>query len=105
MDGYPLSEPLDCYYLNVWNTSSRRGVKVTHVWVELPGGSYVAVLTKPLPVVVAPEHQWETWIDAAYCPADTDVEYAARARLSDRRVIVSVPRRHVPPVGPSRTAS
>jgi hypothetical protein len=39
VDGYPLSEPLDCYFLNIWNASPRRRVKVTHVWVELPGGS------------------------------------------------------------------
>jgi hypothetical protein len=98
-EGRPLQRPIDCYFLNVWNASPEKSVQVTHVYVVAADGTHVAVLTKPLPVLIGPMQEWETWIEVADVPSGTAVEDAARARLSDGSIIESVPRTDVPPAG------
>jgi hypothetical protein len=99
VDGRPLSRPVECYFLNVWNASPETSVQVTHVYVEAIDGSHVAVLTKPLPVTIEPRREWETLVEAVSVPTGTDVERSSRARLSDGSIIESVPRTDVPPAG------
>jgi hypothetical protein len=99
LNGQPI-RPTDCYFLNLWNASPERPVQVTHLWIETPGG-HLSVLTRPLPVTIAQQHQWETWIEVGQIPASTDVERDARAKLADGRVIESEPRNpsDSPPAG------
>jgi hypothetical protein len=98
----PTAEPHLCHFLNVWNASPERSVQITHIWIEAPGGVTVTVVNpmRPLPVVVQPEQQWETFVPVASVPRGTDVEHAARAKLASGEVIESVPRgEDVPPAG------
>jgi hypothetical protein len=98
-DGARLPRPVDCHFLNVLNASPEKAVQVTHVWVESPMGAHVSVLAKPLPVVVEPGREWETWIETAHVPAGVVVEASAFVRLSDGSVIGSEARVDVPPAG------
>ncbi len=98
LNGQPLAQPLDAYFLNVWNASPEQTVQVTHVYIETPGGQ-LGVLVKPLPVTIAPRHEWETWLPVGSVPAGVDVEHAARARIGDGTIIESVPRVDVPTSG------
>ena len=98
MNGRELDDPIDSYFLNVWNASPEQQVQVTHVYIETPNGQ-VGVLTKPLPATVAAQHEWETWLPVVGVSPTVDVFHEARARLSNGTVIESVPRTDVPEVG------
>ncbi len=98
LNGKPLTQPIDAYFLNVWNASPERQVQITHVYVETPTGQ-LGVLTKPLPVTVAAQHEWETWLPIDEVPQGVDVMHASRARLSNGTIIESVPRDSVPTSG------
>jgi hypothetical protein len=87
----------DAWFLNIWNASPERSVQVTHVWIESSAG-HIPALAKPLPAVIDPDRQWETWIEVARVP-DRDVFHAGRAQLADGTVISSGPRDDVPPAG------
>jgi hypothetical protein len=89
-----------CYFVNVLNASPEREVTVTHVWFETDPPVHFVNPDRPLPARIRPRDQWETWIEAARVPAvPPGVLGLARARLADDRVLHSVAREDVPPVG------
>jgi hypothetical protein len=87
------SHEREAYVISVWNESLEQSVTVTHVWVETP--TKISVLTKRLPVTIAPGQEWETWIEARELPPGTaDVEHVVRVAFGDDIVIAPV--RHEP---------
>jgi hypothetical protein len=89
-------------FINVTNVSLSQEAELTHVWVE---GQTAQVppdhLDRPLPVRLRPKQTWETWItlNALSAAGIADPGNAARARLSDGRVIKGKPDKNVPHFG------
>ena len=73
-------------------------MQITHVYIETPTGQ-LGVLTKPLPVTVVAQHEWETFIPVDGVPQGVDVAHATRARLSNGTTVESVPREDIPTSG------
>ena len=78
-----------CYFVNILNTSPEQ-VTVTDIWFAT--NPAVHVLAKKMPVRIAPNDQWETWIAANQLPDDTEApETLAAAALADGTVVSSEP--------------
>ena len=93
-----LEQGLDAYFINVWNASPVRSVGVTHVWIAT--APETPVMTRQPPALLAPDAQWETWIEVDQLPEGAnDVEYLARVKLTNGSVVESVPREDVPAAG------
>lgn len=89
-------------FLNLTNLSTRRGIEVTHVWVEGDSQQIPAIRSeRPLPKHLDPDESWETWIALADIPepARVDVLRRGRARLSTGRTVRSRPDPGVPSMG------
>ena len=88
----------EAYFINVWNASPVRSVGVTHVWIATTPET--PVMTRQPPTLLAPDAQWETWIEVDDLPAGAvDVEHSVRVKLTNGEVVVSVPRDDVPMTG------
>jgi hypothetical protein len=88
----------EAWFVNVLNASPSRAVGITHVWIEMEPPMHV--VTRKPPSRLAPDEEWETWIETGALPPGTgDLTTLARVRLTTGRVIKSVARRDVPPAG------
>jgi len=90
------------YFVNLTNLSAQRPIEVTHVWYENgPVSIPIHQPSRPLPVRLALDQSWETWIaEAIVSPeAANDASRCFRARLSTGEIFESSPSVNVPPIG------
>lgn len=92
--------PVDCYFVNVTNFSSKREIFVTHVWFATMPSIQVDNPARPLPKRLALDEPWETVAPVASIPADPEhARRLARVRLSTGAVVKSRPGKNIPPYG------
>jgi len=86
------------YFVKVTNLSDARDIEITHVWFD---GKPEVHLMNPerLPARLRPDETWEDWVPATQVAHLSDMERAARVRLSSTKVVRSRPNKDVPPVG------
>src|SRR6266542_4409659 len=77
------------YFVKVTNLSDGRDIEITHVWFDGKPQVHLMIPERPLPARLSPDKTWEGWVrlaDVAYIP---DVQWAARVRLSNTKVVRS----------------
>ncbi len=91
----------ECFFLNVANLSRTREIEITHVWFDTAPQVPALEPDRPLPKRLKPDESWETWVDAARLPAESQQSAfrLGRLRLSTGTVIKSKKNRNVPPQG------
>ena len=91
----------ECFFVNLTNRSSTRDLEVTHVWFQADGQIPLLQPQRPLPVRLAPDQSWETWLPVAALPQAVlpQALTLARARLSHGAVVHSKPNTNVPDSG------
>lgn len=87
-----------CQFIKVTNLSKTRKVVLTEVWFQLnTKRTPVVNNARPMPIVLQPEEQWETWIELSDIPSGFHNAAAklARVKLSDGKVLESKPTKNV----------
>jgi len=99
--GVLLSSNSQCLFLSLTNTSRTREVVVTHVYLDTRPQIPVDNPERSLPVRLAPDEPWETWIELNRIPAHLHARLIelGRARLSTGRVVKARPNPEVPESG------
>jgi hypothetical protein len=87
------------YFVKVTNLSQTRDIEITHVWFEADPPVHLVIPERPLPARLRPAETWEGWVDTAALAHASNVEEAARVRLSNGRTVKSRPNENVPPIG------
>jgi hypothetical protein len=74
--------PPPAWFINVENSSPKRTVQVTHVWLETDPP--FTILDPGLPAIVKAGREWETAVKVSALPvaAGTDITDLVRVRLS-----------------------
>ncbi len=92
---------VECFFINVTNTSPSKDIEITHVWLKTVPEIHVANEARPLPKRLRPDESWETWLPIAVVPKDQrgSVARSARVRISTGKVFHSKLREEVPPAG------
>jgi hypothetical protein len=91
--------PGEQLFIKVTNTSPKREVEATHVWIATDPQIPVLNPSRPLPKRLKLDETYETWIPLADLPDVPNLERLVRVRLSSGKTVKGRKHKKVPQAG------